>query len=492
MNRRPAPINPPPAPKPIEISPARRAAYDILWRVATEDAYATNLLASDNYASLSREDHGLLNELVLGVLRWQRTLDFLIERYAQRPTNKLDTPTQIALRLGLYQLRWLTRIPAHAALNESVNLIKATEQPAAAPLVNAALRNATRDSATTLPEMLAAVPNEVARLGIEASHPSWLIKRWLARLGELETPALAAANNATPRAALRFNAAQGDPAQSREWLIANGISLEQSKVAPQAFVVTEGKLSSNTDLIRDGAIYRQDEASQLIAHLVAHQAAPQAEPQVTAANPESASGMLECLDLCAAPGSKATLLASLLPADARIVACDLHAHRLRTMDEMRERLGIFNLELKQLNATQELPASFVENFDLVLLDAPCSGLGTLQRHPEIKWRLTEAKLKELTELQKELIANAARCVKPGGLLTYAVCSTEPEEGEEIVAWLREQQQAAGYEFRDMTRERLVELGLYPAEFLTSSFGGRTYPHRHGCEGFFFCVLWKRR
>lgn len=485
MNTRPRLIkSQPPIPQHIEISPARRAAFDILWRVATEDAYATNLLASENYASLSREDHGLLNELVLGVLRWQRTLDFLIERYAQRPTNKLDTATQIALRLGLYQLRWLTRIPAHAALNESVNLIKTTEQPAAAPLVNAVLRNATRDNATSLEEMLATVPNDLARLGIATSHPSWLLKRWLARLGEADAKELATTNNTTPRTSFRFNALQAAPAQSREWLEQNGIGFESSTVAPKAFVINAGKLAAQTGPVRNGEIYLQDEASQLIAHLVA------------AAHPQSASSEIgrnpQYLDLCAAPGSKATLLASLLPEDARIVACDLHAHRLRTMDELRERLGIFNLELKQLDATRELPASFVENFDAVLLDAPCSGLGTLQRHPEIKWRLTETKIKELAELQKQLIANAARCVKPGGLLTYAVCSTEPEEGEEIVAWLREQQQTAGYEFRDMTRERLTELGLDPTSFLTSSFGGRTYPHRHGCEGFFFCVLWKRR
>ena len=475
MNKRPTQ----PRQASAEISPARRAAFDILWRVATEDAYASNLLASENYAALSREDHGLLNELVLGVLRWQRALDFLIERYAQRPANQLDTATLIALRLGLYQLRWLTRVPAHAALNEAVNLIKASEQPAAAPLVNAVLRHATRDSATSLGEMLAAVPNELARLGLETSHPSWLLKRWLARWGEAEAKELATANNAPPRVAFRCNALQAEPAQTRDWLAQNGVGFEPSQVAPQAFVITAGKLSSQAAPIRDGALYQQDEASQLIAHLAAN-------------NPQSQISNPQCLDLCAAPGSKATLLAALLPAEARVVACDLHAHRLRTLDELRARLGVFNLELKQLDATQELPASFVERFDYVLLDAPCSGLGTLQRHPEIKWRLNEAKLKELAELQKQLIAKAARCVKPGGLLTYAVCSTEPEEGEEIIAWLRAQQQTAGYEFRDMTRERLVELGLDPANFLTSSFGVRTYPHRHGCEGFFFCVLWKRR
>ena len=457
------------------ISPARRAAYDILWRVAAEDAYATNLLASESYAALSREDHALLNELVLGVLRWQRTLDFLIERYAQRPANKLDLETLIILRLALYQLRWLTRVPAHAALNEAVNLSKASDKPAAAPLVNAVLRNATRDSATTLNEMLAAVPNELAQLGIATSHPSWLLKRWLARLGESETRALAAANNTAPRTALRFNALHAEPAQTRDWLTTHGVTLESSSITPQAFFITNGKLSAQAEPLRQGALYLQDEASQLAAHM----AASNLNPQIS--NPQ-------CLDLCAAPGGKATLLASLLTDEARVVACDVHAHRLRTLDELRERLGIFNLEIRQLDATQEIPPDFHESFDLVLLDAPCSGLGTLQRHPEIKWRLNETKLGELAALQQRLLENAARSVKPGGLLTYAVCSTEPEEGEAVIAEFR----AAHPEYRDHTRERLQELGLDPALFLTASFGARTFTHRDGCEGFFVCALWKRR
>src|SRR5262249_26712937 len=186
---------------------------------------------------------------------------------------------------------------------------------------------------------------------------------------------------------------------------------------------------------------------------------------------------LRLLDLCAAPGGKTTLLASLLPGNPLIVAGDLRLHRLRTMKELSERLGVDNIHLAQLDGTRDLPFTNSLNrggegegvFDLVLLDAPCSGLGTLQRNPEIKLRMNVGRIEELAGLQTRLIANAARQLRAGGLLTYSVCSTEPEEGEEVVSWLRQNNP----EFRDMTRERLIEIGLDPAPLLTPTFGART-------------------
>jgi 16S rRNA (cytosine967-C5)-methyltransferase len=192
--------------------------------------------------------------------------------------------------------------------------------------------------------------------------------------------------------------------------------------------------------------------------------------------------------MCAAPGGKTTLLASLIPEDALIVAGDLHLHRLRTMKELSERLGVDDVRLVQFDAAAPPPFDEREGFDVILLDAPCSGLGTLQRHPEIKLRITEDRIAGLAGLQRRLIANAARHLCVGGLLVYSVCSTEPEEGEEVVAWFRQNNP----EFRDLTRERLVEIGLDPAPLLTPSFGARTFTRRHGSESFFFCVLWKRR
>jgi 16S rRNA (cytosine967-C5)-methyltransferase len=230
--------------------------------------------------------------------------------------------------------------------------------------------------------------------------------------------------------------------------------------------------------VREGWIYLQDEASQLVAHLAAIRSNPL----------KSRISNLKFLDLCAAPGGKTTLLAQLVPEDSLIVAGDLRLHRLRTMKELSERLGVANIHLVQFDAAATLPFDEREGFDVILLDAPCSGLGAMQRNPEIKLRMSEGRIAGLVELQRRLIANAARHLCVGGLLVYSVCSTEPEEGEEVVAWFRKNNP----EFRDMTRERLVEIGLDPSSLLTPSFGARTFTRRHGSESFFFCVLWKRR
>ncbi len=475
-----------------KVTVARRAAFDVLRRVETEDAYASNLLASSRYDRLSREDHALLLELVLGVLRWQGLLDFFIEHYSRRKLSKLDPEVVIAIRLGLYQLRFLTRVPQHAAINESVNLVKEQKKQSAAPLVNAVLRAAQRDGDSDgfnhgdhgghgedktrqSPRDPRDPRGSSLPPAIITSHPPWLIERWTGRFGEDEARALAMANNSSPRTAFRFNTIRASEEQTRSWFDQNGIRIERSELAPQAWVIESGNLSARSEPVEQGWVYLQDEASQLVAHLSESSLKFQIEH-------------FKSLDLCAAPGSKTTLIASLLPENALIVATDLRLNRLRVMKELCRRQGIENIGLVQLDATLALPFPQFGSFDSVLLDAPCSGLGTLQRRPEIKWRMSIAKIREMAELQKRLLANAAQQVRAGGMITYSVCSTEPEEGEEVIASFKKDHP----EFRDMTRERSIEIGLDPAPLLTSSFGARTFTHRQGSESFFICVLWKRR
>jgi 16S rRNA (cytosine967-C5)-methyltransferase len=461
------------------VSPARRAAFVTLRRVENDAAYASNILAADRGHNLSREDRALEYELVLGVLRWQGQLDYLIAHYARRPLAKLDAAVVIALRLGLYQIRFLTRVPAHAAINEAVNLVREERLASAAPFVNAVLRGAAREAERKINDLTQSIPDPLERSSIEVSFPRWLLARWATRFGTATGPddanALALAFNATPRPAFRFNPRRAAPEETRVWLATQQIDIRDSELAPGAVVIEKGHLAPDSEPVRKGWLYFQDEASQLVAHLaVDRQHHETSRPSF--------------LDLCAAPGSKTTLAASLLPDNALLVASDLHLHRLRTMKVLAARLGIEHLRLVQLDASQGLPFNLSRGFDCVLLDAPCSGLGTLARHPEIKWRMTEDKLRELAATQRRLISQAAEAVRPGGLLVYAVCSTEPEEGEEVIARLRDDRR----EFRDMTRERLVELGLDPAPLLTSTHGARTFTDRHGAESFFFCVLWKRQ
>jgi 16S rRNA (cytosine967-C5)-methyltransferase len=460
------------------VAPARAAAFDILWRVATEDAFASSLLASPRYDRLSREDRALAQELSLGVLRWQIQLDFLIERYARRPLDRLDQEVVIALRLGLYQLKFLSRIPPHAAINESVNLIKQRGKKSAAPLLNAALRAAQREGSFDLDQAIRKQLDPLDRLSVETAHPPWLLRRWIERYGEEDARETALIDNTPPRAAFRFNTRRAGESTTRQWLAEHNINIRDSELTPGAVVVESGSLSPQSTPVREGWIYFQDEASQLVARLAAIRSNPL----------KSQISNLKFLDMCAAPGGKTTLLASLVPEDSTIVAGDLHFHRLRTMKELSERLGVDNIHLVQFDAAAPLPFDMREGFDVILLDAPCSGLGAMQRNPEIRLRMTEDRIAGLAELQRRLIANAARRLCVGGLLVYSVCSTEPEEGEEIVAWFRRDNP----EFRDMTRERLLEIGVDPSPLLTPSFGARTFSRRHGSENFFFSVLWKRR
>jgi 16S rRNA (cytosine967-C5)-methyltransferase len=478
----------------FKVTAARRAAFDVLRRVESEGAYAGDALASHRYDDLTRQDHALAQELTLGVLRWQGQLDFLIEQHAQRRLNKLDPEVVIALRLGLYQLRNLSRIPPHAAINESVNLVKEDKKASAAPLVNAVLRAAQRDRTLNLP-----IEDPLERLAIETSHPPWLLRRWIDRFGEEETRSLALSNNNAPRTVFRFNTGSASEEATRAWLEEHGIKTLKSELAPGAEIIESGSLPPEP--VRENWIYLQDEASQLVAHLIAdmeerpgeresRRAGDEKDSATSPALPPSRSPTLplSLLDLCAAPGSKAMLLASLLPEDSLIIAGDLHLHRLRTMKELDSRFGMARINLVQLDAAGALPFPQPASFDCVLVDAPCSGLGTLQRNPEIKWRMSIEKIRELAALQDRLITKAAGQVRAGGLLTYSVCSTEVEEGEEVVGRFRQNHP----EFRDLTRERLTALGLDPMPLLTPSFGARTFPHRQGTEGFFICVLWRRR
>jgi 16S rRNA (cytosine967-C5)-methyltransferase len=454
-----------------KVTEARRAAFDALRRVEMEEAYASNILASERHENLSREDHALLQELVLGVLRWQGQLDFLIEHYTQRKLTKLDTEVVIALRMGLYQLRFLSRIPPHAAINEAVKLVKEQRKQSAAPLVNAVLRAAQRAADVDLTR---SIEDPSSQLSIEVSHPAWLIERWIGRFGEEEARVLALANNTTPRQSFRFNTKHITESEIRAWFESEGIKIRESGLTPGAIFTEKGSLTVNSKPVREAWITFQDEASQLVAHLTV--------PRPNEIEP------LRFLDLCAAPGNKTMLISSRLPEKSLVVAGDFHFHRLRAMRELSADQGHERPNLIQLDASQDLPFAQPGNFDLVLLDAPCSGLGTLARHPEIKWRMNLEKVLELSVLQSMLLENATGQVRPGGLIIYAVCSTEIEEGEEVVSRFRQ----IHSEYRDVTRERLIESGVDPAPLLTSSFGARTFPHRQGTEGFFICVLWKRR
>jgi 16S rRNA (cytosine967-C5)-methyltransferase len=412
----------------MPISPARRIAFDVLRRVEAEGAYASDLLHAALGARIKPTDAALATELTMGVLRWRRLLDFLLDRHLKSPVARLDLPVALALRIGLYQLRFLDKIPARAAVNESVEMVKLARKSSAAPLVNAVLRRAAAEA--TLPEEKFQLPGlaPAERLGILHSHPTWMVERWLARLGEPATLALLRANNASPR----LSCAVHDPSQ-RDAVLGEleklGARIEPGSLLASAFSV-RGASPSHTDAFRTGQISIQDEASQAVPLLLSVQPGDRV------------------LDLCAAPGGKTPPLARAAGPRGLVVATDLHAHRLAAMRAQLERLApaqphlpLSPVHLVQLDAALPLPfcgaaggaaESPHRGFDRILVDAPCSGTGTLARHPEIRWRLDPAHLGELHKLQVQILRMALAQLAPGGRLVYSTCSLEPEENEAVV------------------------------------------------------------
>lgn len=442
--------------KPV-VSPARRAAFDILRRVEAESAYSSPLVAALSESNLSREDRALAQEITLGVLRWQKSLDYFIERYSRRKTASLDLPVLISLRIGLYQLRHLTRVPASAAVNESVNLVKASRARSAHGFVNAVLRNAARHAHETAGD---GITDEIERVAVELSHPRWLVERWTAQLGQAETRELAAANNRHPRTAFRVNTLKADEADTLRLLESRGVTLARSAYVPGAFVAESGSASEVQQAAASGSIYLQDEASQLVSELL------------------GAKSGERVLDLCAAPGSKSSHLAALTDNGALIVACDIHTHRLARLAVTCNRLGADSVSPVALDATGELPfLAGAQRFDRVLIDAPCSGTGTLSRNPEIKWRLAPDAPSRLAELQLNLLRRATDVIKNAGRLVYSTCSVEEEEDEGVITRFI----ARGAPFR------IVKPAAH-ASLITPEGFVRTFPHRHGTDGFFAAVL----
>jgi len=438
------------------VSAARRAAFEILRRVEGEGAFAAPLLATAT-GELAPEDRALCYELVLGVLRRRLWLDRVIEHFAGRGAEKLDPPVLLALRLGLYQLRFLTRVPARAAVNESVNLAHLHRLRSAASFINAVLRRAARE-----PEFdpAAHVSETLERIAVSTSHPPWLVRRWAAEFGPAEAEAFARANNAPAPAAFRVNPLREGSGDALERLRAAGCAAEPSKIAPGGFRAEgAGAAGVLRALAAEGLVYMQDEASQLVAHVLGARAGERV------------------LDACAAPGSKTTQVAALAGDGVHVAAGDLHEHRLRIVEESCARLGVRGVRTFAFDAAASLP--FADRaFDRVLVDAPCTGTGTLRHNPEIRWRLRPEDIAEQAAVQRVILAEAARTVRPGGRLVYSTCSVEREENEDAVA-----------SFLDSHKDfKQIPAAPASADLLLPSGAARTWPQRDDADGFFVAAL----
>jgi 16S rRNA (cytosine967-C5)-methyltransferase len=456
----------------MPVSTARQIAYEVLRRVEGEGAYASDVLHAELNARLKPADAALATELAMGVLRWRRLLDFLLERQMKKPVERLDLAVAIALRMGAYQLRFLGKVPARAAVNESVELVKRARKSSAASLVNAVLRKIVSDSKTPPETYLPPGLSLAERLAILHSHPTWMVERWLARFGEAPTIALLEANNRAPRLSCALHHLE----QRDEIMGAfekTGMRVEPGVLLQSAFAVSGGS-PARTHAFRAGQISIQDEASQVIPLLLGARAGDRV------------------LDLCAAPGGKTPALMRAAGSDAIVVAADRHAHRLRAMAAQFERLGLQNARLVELDASHALP--FRGEFDRILVDAPCSGTGTLARHPEIRWRLRPELLAPSREEQKRMLSSALAHLAPGGRLVYSTCSIEPEENEDVVACvLKDSPPTRIVSAADAMQTLTPHLapGLDAGDFFAADGFFRTSPAPHRTDGFFAALLEKK-
>jgi 16S rRNA (cytosine967-C5)-methyltransferase len=461
----------------MPISQARTIAFDVLLRVAKQNAYADDVLRAELDDFVKAEDAGLATELALGVLRWQRLLDFAIDRNLKKPANLTDVEVRIALRLGMYQLLFLDRIPARAAVNESVELVKRARKRSAANLVNAILRKSAEEHFRGISpaDGIAGLHRTdlplAERIGIQYSHPSWMVERWLRIYGEERTRSLVQANNRVPTlSGYVFEPQRCDEATLS--LQRTGCRILPGRLLRNAWVFEGGNPAAN-EAVRCGWVALQDEASQAVACLVA------------------ADRGNSVLDLCAAPGGKTLLLARAVEAKGRVVATDLHEHRARAMRERFERTGVRNVETLVLDGTQPLP--FERAFDRILVDVPCSGTGTLARHPEIRWKLRAEDLRDLHDRQARLLRNSLPHLAAGGRLVYSTCSLEPEENESVV---REVLGALGDTFQLVNPrsaiENFLQKSVRPDSVVCADGFFRTFPPEHGTDGFFAAVIEHRK
>jgi len=456
----------------MSISPARTAAFDILLQVEKEDAYASELLHSSQYATLSAENHGLATQIVMGVLRWRSQLDSALAPFSKWPLTKLDAEVLTTLRMGAYQLMRLDRVPAHAAVHESVELVKRSRRTSATGLVNALLRKvdaAAKPQPYSLEDQPSLVSNGVTPRELAAlyAHPEWLVARWSSHFGMDTARAICAANQQVPATTLRIRDLSSNAAPFD--FVGEDVRISPGSLLSSARRVESGDITK-TQAFRTGRVVIQDEASQLVALLVGRGS--------------------RILDACAAPGGKTLILAERNP-DASVVAVDLHPHRTRLL---AERVNAPNVAI----ITGDLRALPVgEKFDRILVDAPCTGTGTLAQHPEIKWRLEAKSIPQLQQLQIELVLAALRHLQDGGTLLYSTCSLEAEECEQVVERVLQDPavSAQGLEICDLKAELLQlqnerVLTAPNIDILTQGCYLRTFPGIHPCDGFFAAMLRK--
>ena len=435
----------------------RESALEILEAIEKNQAYSNLLL---NHViqrnSISGPDIGLLTEITYGTIQRKFTLDYFLKPFINK---KIETWVQILLRLSLYQMVYLDKIPDRAVIYEAVEIAKKRGHRGISGMVNGILRAVQRKGLPSLEE----IHNPIEKISIETSHPKWMVKRWAEQFGLEKTKEMCEANLLAPLQTARVNMTKASVEKVKQMLEDEGYEIQYSPLVPESLRSLKGNLAQS-QAFKNGYITVQDESSMLVAYAM------------------NLTKNLNILDCCAAPGGKTTHIAEKLNGTGKVISLDLHEHKIKLISENADRLGLNNVETRAMDSRQVSENFKGESFDRVLVDAPCSGLGVLRKKPDIKYSKTLQDLQSLQTIQKSILIEASRLVKPGGLLVYSTCTVDKEENEgNVQEFLKETNDFEEYPIQ------LTEM-IQP---LVNNNRVQIFPQDFGGDGFFISCFRKK-
>lgn len=446
----------------------REIALKTLYKIEKENAY-TNIeldkVIKENEKKLNERDIGFISEIVYGVTSWKLTLDEIIKKYSNLKMKKISPWILNILRMGIYQIVFLDKVPKSASVNESVNLAKRYGHKGSSNFVNAILRKVDKKDYTSFFE----IKNPIERISKTNAMPVWIIEELLKNNSIEDVEQICKASNIKPKVTIRINNLKTNKKELKKLLQERGIEYKEG-ILDDFLVLDKVKHIEKLDLFKQGYFTIQDEGAGLIAKIV---------------NPKQNEIVL---DACSSPGGKTTYMAELMENKGEIFAWDLHSHRVKLVEENATRLGISNIKTEKKDASI-YHEEYNEKFDKILLDVPCSGVGVLKRKPDIKWKRKAEDILQITKIQKEILQNCSKYLKSNGQIVYSTCSIFKEENDSIIEWFLEQNQDFTYSNISL---KIDKDNFEPKQFLIKENSNKIqlYPSE-GTDGFFICKLQKK-
>ncbi len=444
---------------------AREIALKVLYDIEKRGAFSSIALDRRlNKYELDRRDKDFITEIVHGVLRTQGTLDWVIESVANRNMEKTPAWIRLILRMGVYQIRFMDKVPNAAAVNECVELSKIYGHPGTVRFVNGVLRAIIRKGEEfTFPDIS---EDPVLHISLRYSHPEWMVARWIELFGVEETIELCKANNKVPVTCIRTNYLKTNTSELKALLVQEGIKVEEGRYAKEALYIKDHGDIGTLESFQRGLFQVQGESSIVVGHVL---------------NPQPGDFVI---DVCGGPGGKTTHIAELMDNKGKVISCDLHLHKLKLVDDSCKRLSIDIVETLHCDG-RDIWRRFNNEADRVLVDAPCSGLGVLAKRSDSRWRQNPHEAYELHELQVQLLLSASKCVKPGGIMVYSTCTIEPKENQATVEEFLKKEHGFRLVHGSIPLKRDGKALIRGPEGFVEFF-----PHIHGTDGFFIACMQK--